>query len=207
MANPTLKVGEVLSAEPFAAITHIERSPSYGHTTWLAYAQEVGACDAEYFEATVERILGLPEDMPVDWPLTPRDDIRIDQGVYRTGAGLATSYEVMKLSENGKLTPAQVEMYEQGTHRSYRAARRQAREIARGSYKSTQERDDEPTQCDRGTRTLLQNQATAMDEKLIGVNTPLGVSGELLDCSPVIMPEWQRVVNAELNKRFVVEDG
>jgi len=30
----------------------------------------------------------------------------------------------------------------------------------------------------------------------IGVNTPLGVSGELLDC-----------VNAELNKRFVVEDG
>jgi hypothetical protein len=129
-------VGVMLSDNPYAEVTHVEHSGNFPRTTWVTYVFEVGIAEAEYGETTMERLMGLPEDMPIDWQLTPRDDQRLEQGVYRKGAGLWTSYELMKLSENGKISKEQVLMYIEGTDCSYRKQRRRARQIASsGEYK------------------------------------------------------------------------
>jgi len=127
-----IRPGDVLSSpvEPHAEIVRIERSQRFAQTHWVTAIRDVAG--GEFVSYVAEDLCGLPSDMPVDEQLTPRYDEHGHQI-----AGLATSYQLMKLSEGGKLTPRQVAEYTGGTDRDYSRQRDRAREVAAsGSYKA-----------------------------------------------------------------------
>ena len=126
-----IRPGDVLSSasEPHTEIVRIERSRRFAQTHWVTAIRDVSG--GEFVSLVAEDLCGLPSDMPVDSELTPRYDEHGHQI-----AGLATSYQLMKLSEGGKLTPRQVAEYVGGTDRDYSRQRQTARGIAAsGSYK------------------------------------------------------------------------
>lgn len=126
-----IRTGDVLSSkfEPHTEIVRIERSRRFAQTHWATAIRDVAG--GEYVEFVAEDLCGLPSDMPVDSELTPRYDEHGHQI-----AGMATSYQLMKLSEGGKLSPRQVAEYIGGCDRDYSRQRTSAREIAAsGSYK------------------------------------------------------------------------
>ena len=127
-----IRPGDVLSSasEPHTEIVRIERSRRFAQTHWVTAIRDVSG--GEFVSYVAEDLCGLPSDMPVDSELTPRYDRETGEQI----SGMCMSYQLMKLSEGGKLTPRQVAEYVGGTDRDYSRQRQTAREIAAsGSYK------------------------------------------------------------------------